>query len=409
MTGRDSGLTPADAEGPLAGIEVLDVSRILSGPFCTMLLRDLGAEVIKIEHPARGDAARKLGPLVAEDSSYFMSVNRGKKSVALDIFQDEGQELFRRLASTVDVVVENYVPGTMERLGMDYRRLKESNPGLVYASISGFGQTGPYSQRPALDIVIQAMGGLMSVTGQPDGPPLRPGASLGDSIAGLFTTLAIVSALHSRHSSGVGQYIDMSMLDCQVTMMENALARYFATGQIPKAIGSRHPAATPFQTFATADGHIVVALLTNDPGTWRNLCQALGLPDLADDPRFRDNQTRTEHHPQLEPLLQQAFGTKPSQTWIQELSDLRIPCGPINDIEEVAHDPQIAQREMVVPIPHRDLGSWKVANTPFKFSRTASGPRGPSPGLGEHTDEILARNLGLPEEEILRLRTAGLI
>ncbi|MDA1215842.1 MAG: CaiB/BaiF CoA-transferase family protein, partial [Chloroflexi bacterium] len=266
--------------GPLNDITVLDVSRVLSGPFCTMLMRDLGARVIKIESPRRGDMARHMGPLVDEksgDAAYFVSINRGKESVGLDIFTTQGQELLKRLASKADVLVENYVPGTMAGLGLDYASLKADNPRLVYASISGFGQDGPYAQRTALDIIVQAMGGLMSVTGEPDGPPLRPGASLGDSTAGLFTGMAILAALHEREQTGAGQHIDMSMLDCQVTLMENAFSRYFATREEPERLGSRHPAAAPFQAFETSDGHIVVALLTDDEAAWARFCVAVGL------------------------------------------------------------------------------------------------------------------------------------
>ncbi|MEX2599448.1 MAG: CaiB/BaiF CoA-transferase family protein, partial [Dehalococcoidia bacterium] len=280
---------------PLKGVRVLDLSQILSGPFCTMLLADMGAEVVKVERPGHGDPARRLGPLVDGDSAYFMSVNRGKQSITLDLASAEGQHAVLALALHFDVLVENFVPGTMERWGLGYPAIQERNPALVYASISGFGQDGPYAQRPALDIIVQAMGGLMSVTGEPGRPPVRPGASLGDSVAGVFAALAIVSALWERHATGQGQHIDTSMLDCQVTMMENAFSRYFATGEPPGPLGSRHPAATPFQAFAAEDGYFVVALLSEAPKAWSAFCAAIGRPDLAADKRFAGNRQRMEH------------------------------------------------------------------------------------------------------------------
>jgi CoA:oxalate CoA-transferase len=396
-------------ESPLSGIKVLDTTRVLSGPFCTMLLSDLGAQVVKVESPGRGDMARRMGPEAGGDSAYFMSVNRGKQGVALDIFTKPGQELFRRLAQRADVVVENYVPATMARLGLDYPRLQAINPRLIYASISGFGQDGPYAQRPALDIIVQAMGGIMSVTGESDSPPQRPGASLGDSTAGLFTALAIVSALHQRQRTGTGQQIDISMLDCQVTMMENAFSRYFATGQEPGRIGSRHPAASPFQAFATSDGHLVVALLTDDTATWHGFCAAIERDDLAQNPRFGDNASRLRNHHLLEPILAELFRTLPTQHWLTRLEAAHVPCGPVNSVAQVAHDPQVAHRGMLAEIPHGSLGSWRVANTPFKLSGGHTGPQGSAPGLGEHTEAVLSEWLGLSSEELDALRADGTV
>jgi CoA:oxalate CoA-transferase len=398
--------------GPLNDITVLDVSRILSGPFCTMLLRDLGARVVKVESPRRGDMARHMGPLVDEksgDAAYFVSINRGKESVGLDIFTPEGQGLLKRLTSKADVLVENYVPGTMARLGLDYASLKRDNPRLVYASISGFGQDGPNAQRPALDIIVQAMGGLMSVTGEQGGPPLRPGASLGDSTAGLFTGMAILAALHERELTGAGQHIDMSMLDCQVTLMENAFSRYFATGEEPERLGSRHPAAAPFQAFETADGHMVVALLTDDEAAWRRFCAAVGLPGLADDPRFGDNRLRTANHDALEPVLAEGFHTQTTEDWLRRLQGAGVPCAPVNSVSQVAADPQVAYRGMIREIPHAALGSWPVANTPFRFSASQAGAQGASPALGEHTEAVLRSDLGLSAHEIEWLREKGVI
>ena len=395
--------------GPLQGVRVLDVSRLLSGPFCTMLLADLGAEIVKVERPMKGDLARQLGAKVGDDSAYFISVNRGKKSITLDLFLEEGQRLFRELLPHFDVLVENFVPGTMERLGLDYSSIKQLNPGLVYASISGFGQDGPYAQRRALDIIVQAMGGMMSVTGELDGPPIRPGASLGDSVVGVFAALAIVTAMFQRQQDGQGRYIDISMLDCQITMMENAFARYFATGQVPDRLGSRHPAATPFQVFSANDGYFVVALLTNDESIWRRFCEAIGLMELGEDERFKDNYNRTQHHYALTPILQRAFEGESIAYWLDALSKAAIPCSSVNSIEQVAQDPQVQHREMLVTIPHKSAGDWQVANTPFKLSGSTTGPAGPSPGLGEQTDEVLRNQLDLSDEEIGRLRARGVI
>ncbi|MBI4299632.1 MAG: CoA transferase, partial [Chloroflexi bacterium] len=384
-------------------------SRILSGPFCTMLLADLGAQVVKVERPGDGDPARDLGPRVGDDSAYFISVNRGKKSITLDISGEEGQRLFRTLMPYFDVLVENFVPGTMARFGLDYERLKGLNPRLVYASISGFGQDGPEALRPALDVIVQAIGGIMSVTGEYGGPPIRPGASLGDSVAGAFAALAIVSALFQRQTSGQGQYIDMSMLDCQVTMMENAFSRYFATGQVPGPLGSRHPAATPFQAFRAADGYFVVALLTNDLGTWRRFCEAVGRPDLAADSRFTDNHSRTKHVDALSDALSDIFRWRPVAHWLAVLAQAGIPCGPVNDVKAVAGDPQVMHRGMLARIPHSSAGEWRVANSPFKFSDSRTGPAGPSPRLGEHTRQVLSDLLNLSERELDSLKVAGVI
>lgn len=396
--------------GPLHGIKVLDLSRILSGPFCTMLLNDLGAEVVKVEKPLCGDPARTLGPMVGEDdSAYFISVNRGKQSMTLDISRKEGQELIRAIIPHFDVLVENFVPGTMSRYGLDYEGLRPLNRRLVYASISGFGQDGPEAGRPALDIIVQAMGGIMSVTGEPGGRPMRPGASLGDSTAGVFAALAIVSALLQRDRTDEGQYIDMSMLDCQVIMMENAFSRYFATGQAPVRLGSRHPAATPFQSFHASDRDFVVALITDDGETWLRFCEAIGRPDLGRDERFLTNAGRTKHVEVLAAMLQDVFSRRPASDWLSLLTKAGIPCGPVNDIPSVAADPQVKHRGMLTGIPHASKGTWTVANTPFRFSEGHTGPAGASPRLSEHTVELLKDMLGLSDAEITKLRATGVI
>lgn len=396
--------------GPLHDIRVLDVSRILSGPFCTMLLADLGAEVVKVERPGQGDPARNLGPQVGgDDTAYFISVNRGKKSITLNIATQEGQRIFKALVPHFDVLLENYVPGTMARFGLDYSSLETLNPRLVYASISGFGQDGPAAQRPALDIIVQAMGGIMSLTGEPGGPPIRPGASLGDSTAGLLTALAIVSALWQRQTTGRGQYIDMSMLDCQVTMMENAFSRYFATGQVPGPLGSRHPAAAPFQAFRAIDDYFVIALITDDVDTWRRLCRAIDRPDLGEDARFLTNAGRIEHVELLTVTLQEVFARRTVSHWLKELTGAGIPCGPVNNIKAVTEDEQVRHRGMLTSIPHSTAGTWRVENTPFRMSRSTTGPAGPSPELGEHTRQVLQEFLGLSDATIDSLKASGII
>ncbi|MEE9247574.1 MAG: CaiB/BaiF CoA-transferase family protein, partial [Dehalococcoidia bacterium] len=274
--------------GPLAGIRVLDLTRVLAGPYATMVLCDLGAEVIKVERPEGGDMARGTGPFIDGESSYFLSLNRGKKSVVLDLKDEQGKGLFLELVKKCDVLVENFVPGVMDRLGVGYGVVKEHNPRIIYAAVSGFGQTGPYTRRPALDIIVQGMGGMISITGEPGGPPIRPGASLGDIAAGLFTAVGILAALHERERSGQGQMLDVAMLDCQLALLENAFARYFATGQAPGPIGTRHPVTTPFQVYETSDGRITVAFVGGAKDQWPLFCALLDRVDLIDDERFQN-------------------------------------------------------------------------------------------------------------------------
>lgn len=401
-----------DAQGPLDDLRVLDVSQILAGPFCTMLLADLGAEVIKIEPPKTGDRARDIGPSAGSDkargSAYFVSVNRGKKSVALDIRTPEGKTILLGLVENADIFVENFKPGTMERLGLGAGVLMERNPRLIHASISGFGQTGPYAHRPALDIIAQALGGMMSVTGSPGGPPVRPGVSQGDSVAGMFAAVAILSAVHQRERTGRGQVIDMSMLDGQITLLENAFARYFATGRVPSPMGTRHPALTPFQAFATFDGHIAVALLHDNAESWRRFAEIVGVPELGSDERFIRGDSRTERADELIPILGREFLRKPSAEWLQSLTDAGIACAPVQSIDQVARDPQVQHRGMLREIPHGD-GTFTVANTPFRICDAHTGPAGPSPLLGEHTEEVLTGLLNLAPDDLAGLETGGVI
>jgi len=395
--------------GPLEGIRVLDLTWVLAGPFASMILRDLGAEVIKVERPPYGDAARTTGPIVNGESCYFFSINRGKKSVCLDLKAERGKELFLRLVDLSDVVMENFTPGTMEKLSLGYEVLQKRNPRLIYAATSGFGQTGPDRLRPALDIVVQGMGGVMSITGEPDGPPVRPGLSLGDIAAGLYTAIGVLAALQERERSDHGQLIDIAMLDCQIAILENAFIRYFATDELPKPIGSRHPLATPFQAFPTRDGWIVLALSWGVENQWELLCATIGRVDLIDDPRFDTPALRTEHHAELEPILNEAMRQKTTGEWLQEFDAIGLPCGPLNNIAQAAEHPQVLARRMLVEVEHPRIGRLKLPDTPVKLSRTPGGIKGPSPALGQDTYEVLSSLLGLSAEELDELVAAGVI
>ena len=394
---------------PLEGIRILDLSWVLAGPFATMVLCDLGAEVIKVERPQAGDLARGNGPFIDGESSYFLSLNRGKKSITIDLQTPQGKQVFLELVKKADVVVENFVPGTMKRLSLDYEVLKKQNPGLIYAAISGFGQTGPYTQYRALDIIIQAMGGMMSITGEPDGRPVRPGASVGDIAAGLFTTIGILSALHEREKSGEGQMLDISMLDCQLSILENAFARFFATGEVPRRLGTRHPVFTPFQAFETKDGYIVIAMVGGVRNQWPLFCAIIDRLDLMDDERYQTGGSRTEHYNELEPILSEVMKTKTTDEWIEQLSEVGIPCGPINSIDQVASHPQILARDMIVEVSHPRLGKVKLINTPVKLSRTPGSVERAAPDLGQDNEYLLAELLDMSEEEIEKLRESKVI
>ena len=395
--------------GPLEDVRILDLSWVLAGPFCTMNLSDLGAEVIKLERPNVGDLARGNAPFIDGESSYFMSINRGKKSITIDLQTEKGKEIFLELIKKVDVIVENFVPGTMKRLGLDYDVVREYNPRIIYTSLSGFGQTGPHAQNRALDVIIQAAGGLMSITGETNGPPVKPGASIGDLTAGLFTAIGILSALHEREKSGKGQYIDISMLDCQLSILENAFARYFATGEIPKRLGTRHAVFTPFQAFETKDGYIVIAMVGGARNQWPLFCAIIGRLELMDDERYQTGASRTEHYDELSPILNEVLKTKTTGEWIRELTEVGIPCGPINNIAEAAADPQVEHRKMIIDVPHPKLGKVKMINTPVKLSRTPGSIDGPAPELGQDTREILMDLLGLSDKKINELNESGII
>jgi CoA:oxalate CoA-transferase len=395
--------------GPLAGILVLDLTQVLFGPFSTMMLADMGAEVIKIERPKVGDIARGNGPLVRGVSTYFLSLNRGKKSIVLDLTTKMGIDVFLQLVEKADILVENFSTGTMEKLGLAYEKVSERNPRIIYVAGSGFGQYGPYAKKPAFDIIIQAMGGVMSITGEEGGPPVRPGVSYGDVAAGLFMCIATLAALHERSMSNRGQFVDISMLDCQVTVQENAFVRYLNTGEVPHAIGTRHPVTTPFQAFQTKDGYIALAIMGGVNDQWPLFCAIIDRVDIIDDPRFRNGWQRTENYKVIEPILNAALKEKTTSEWLGKLEEVGIPCGPVNNIAQVAADPQINNREMIIDVNHEKAGKFKVVNTPFKFSRTPYRVQRASPELGENTEEVLASILNMTPENITRLKAAQVI
>jgi len=393
--------------GPLDGIRVLDMTWALAGPYCTMILGDLGAEVIKIESPEGGDPARKNFPYVQGISSYFLSVNRGKKSVTVNLRNPRGKEIILALAKKTDVCVENFRPRVMDRLGLGYAKLREENPRIIYASCSGFGQNSPYANRPAYDIIMQGMGGTLSITGNAGGPPVRVGFSIGDIGGAIFTALGILSALYERERSGEGQKVEISMLDCQIALLENAFARFFATREVPQRIGTRHPVHTPFQAFPTQDGHIVLALPRED--WWQKFCRLIRCESLLEDERFKDDPSRTKNYQQLEAILSKVTQTRTTSEWVAEMEGNDIPCGPINTIDKVACDPHTIAREMIVQVKHSTAGMLKVVNSPIKLSKTPPKIEKASPGLGEHTDEVLADLLQFSKENIVELRLAKAI
>ncbi len=394
-------------DGALEGVRILDLTWVLSGPYASMVLCDLGAEVIKVERPPYGDVARTTGPFLSQaadgadaESSYFFSINRGKKSTLLDLRKPEGKELFLSLVEKVDVVMENFTPGTMDRLGLGYEVLSGRNPRVIYSATSGFGQTGPDRDKPALDVVVQGMGGVMSITGEEGGVPVRPGVSLGDIAAGLFTAIGILAALRERERSGRGQMIDISMLDCQVAILENAFARYSATGTAPKAIGTRHPLSTPFQAFPTADGHIVIALGFGLENIWGVFCAVIDRPELIDDARFQTPAERTRNHAVLEPILIEAMRQQTTAHWVGELEAIDLPCGPLNSIPEVAAYPQVEAREMLREVWSGRGNKLTISNSPLRLSRTPGAIRGGPPAPGQDTRDVLAQLLGLDEAQI---------
>ncbi len=393
--------------GALTGIRVLDLTRVLAGPYATMVLGDLGAEVIKLEQPGTGDEARNFGPFKNGFSLYFMSVNRGKQSLTLDLKAPQGKEIFLELVKQSDVLVENFRPGAMKKLGLDYETLRESQPSLIYAACSGFGQTGPYAERGAYDMIIQGMGGIISITGEPDRPPVRVGTSISDITAALFTAIGILSALRHRDQTGEGQLVDVAMLDGMVAILENAIVRHFATGEIPQPLGSQHPAITPFEAFESADGYIIIAI--GNDSLWTKFCEHVERLDLVSDERFATNASRTANHDQLHPILTEIMRGRTTAQWIEGLDALGVPCGPINTIDKVVNHPQVLAREMIAKVSHDMTGSVEVPGVPIKFSETPGQVTSPAPALGEHTAKILTGLLAKSPETVDKLEREGVV
>lgn len=393
---------------PLAGFRVLDLSRILAGPFCTMLLGDLGAEVIKVERPGTGDDTRAWGPpFAAGESAYYLCANRNKKSVTVNLKSPQGQDIVRQLARISDVLVENFKAGELAQLGLGYEQLKALNPGLVYCSITGYGQTGPDSDLPGYDFIIQGRGGVMSITGEPEGEPMKVGVAIADITAGLFAANAIQAALLARARTGHGQAIDIALLDCQVAWLANVASNYLVSGQRPGRFGNGHPTIVPYQSFRAREGFFCLAV--GNDGQWQKLCHLLGRPELAVDPRFATNPARVQHRDVLIPLLQEMFLTQDSAFWLREITAAGIACGPVQTIDQVFADPQVLARDMVWTVPHPTAGEVRLTGSPLKLSETPVVCYLPPPLLGQHTDEVLTALLGYTAEEVTRLRNAKAI
>jgi len=400
-------LEPSPA-GALQGVRVLDLSRVLAGPFCTMLLADYGADVIKVEAPGRGDDTRHWGPPWAGgESAYFLSVNRNKRSVTLNLKHEEGRQILRQLAARSDVFVENFKVGTARRLGLDYESLREVNPGLVYCSITGYGQTGPYSERPGYDFVIQAEGGIMSVTGPVEGPPCKVGVAIVDVTAGLFAATAILAALRHRDRTGEGQYIDVALLDSQVAWLINVAQNYLVSGEPPRRYGNAHPNIVPYEVFPTANDHVAVAI--GNDAQYRRFCEVAGCLDLWEDERFQTNPGRVQHRDELVPRLQALFRTRTTEEWLRLLREHDISVAPVNSIPQVLGDPHVEARGMVQTVPHPTAGSVRLLGPVAKLSATPARIAQAPPLLGQHTAEVLVDVLGYDEEEVARLRAEGVL
>jgi crotonobetainyl-CoA:carnitine CoA-transferase CaiB-like acyl-CoA transferase len=392
-------------KGPLDGMLVLDFTRVLSGPYCTMLLADMGARVIKVEQPGRGDDTRAWGPpFIDGESAYFLSINRNKESLTLDLKHPSARRVLDPLLQQAGVIVENFRPGTMERLGLGYDALSADSPGLVYCSISGFGQTGPRRAEPGYDAVIQGEAGLMSITGAPEGPPFRLGVAIADIVSGMFAAQGIAMALLARARTGRGQRVDVGMLDATAALLTYQAGIFFATGTTPVRMGNRHPTIVPYETFAASDGEFVVAVGNDDQ--WRRFCGVIGAAALADDERFTTNQARVNHHDQLHPLLTERLRVRSRAAWVADLKREGVPCGSVRDVAEVLEDPHLDARGMIETVEHISAGAVKVLGVPIKLSETPGGVRTAPPALGQHTDRILHEDAGLSRDEIEMLRSS---
>jgi len=392
----------------LGGIRVLDLSRILAGPYCSMMLGDLGAEVIKIEQPEVGDGTRQWGPpFKGGESAYFICLNRNKKSTTINLKHPEGIKIIKELVKKSDVLIENFRYGTMDKLGLNYEILKKVNPELVYCSISAFGTTGSYRDLPAYDFLIQAMGGIMSITGEPKGPPMKVGVAIVDVTAALYATSGILAALIYREKTGEGQKVETSLLEAQVAWLVNVGSNYLTSGKVPQRYGNAHPNIVPYQVFKTKDEYIALAIGNNLQ--WKEFCKLAEIEELAEDPKFKTNPKRVENRKELIGILDKVILKKRGEEWIKLCRDNRVPCGPINTIDKVFSDPQVLNRDMVVEVKHPSAGKIKLAGIPIKLSHTPALIKTPPPLLGEHTNEILSDLLGYNKEKILRLRKEKVI
>jgi formyl-CoA transferase len=411
--------TPTPFKKALGHVRVLDLTRVLAGPWCAQNLADLGADVIKIERPGAGDDTRSWGPPYLRDAqgrdtteaAYYLAANRGKRSLTLDIASAEGQAIVRDLAKHCDVVLENYKVGQLKKYGLDYESLRREKPDLIYCSITGFGQDGPYAQRAGYDFIVQGMGGFMSITGErddlPGGGPQKAGIAISDLMTGMYATIAVMAALTHRDRTGEGQYIDMALLDVQVAMLANMDTNYLASGEPPKRWGNAHPNIVPYQTFATSDGHIIVAV--GNDGQYQKFVAAGGRPELAADERFATNPMRVRHRDILVPLLAEMVRTRTKQQWIDLLEAAGVPCGPINNLDEVFVNPQVAARKLRIDLPHPTGGTVRLVGSPMKLSATPTRYDMPPPLLGQHTEEVLRDVLGHSAAQIAALREKGII
>ena len=394
---------------PLEGVRVLDLTRVLAGPYCTMMLGDLGADVLKVERPGAGDDVRAWGPPFAPggESAYFLCVNRNKRSITIDLKTSPGQDLVRELARRCEVLVENFKTGTLDEMGIGYEALRGVNPGLIYCSITGFGTTGPYADLPGYDLIAQAMGGIMSITGEVSGEPMKVGVPIVDISTGMFSAVAILAALRVKERTGQGQRIDMALLDSQIAWLGNVAGNYLVGGQPARRLGNAHPNITPYEVFPTRDGH--VALAVGNEGQWRRFCQVAGAPHLAEDPLFRTNADRVRNREKLVPVMAEVMRRRTSQEWMDLLRADDIPCGPIQTVDRALNDPQVLARGMVVEARHPTAGPVKLVASPLKLCETPPAVRLPPPTLGQHTEEILREMLGLAPQAIADLRDQKVI
>ena len=394
--------------GPLEGIRVVDLTRILAGPYCTMMLGDMGAEIIKVENPDGGDDTRSWGPPFLNGvSTYFISINRNKKSLTLNLKDERGKELLRDLIRKSDIMVENFRPGTLDKLGFSWEEIHRLNPAMIFASLSGFGQTGPRKSEPGFDVVIQGEGGLMSITGEPDGPPNKVGASVADITAGMLAAQGILLSLYHREKTGVGQMVDVGMLDGQVALLTYHANGYFATGKIPPRRGNKHPSITPYETYSCKDGYFNLGV--GNDSLWRRFCDAMGLDEIKEDPKFAVNKDRVDNRLELQEILDALFAEKTVEETLDALRGAGVPCGPINNLAQVLSEPQVLAREMVVDVDVPVAGPTKVTGVPIKLSETPGAVRTPPPTLGQHTEEVLESVLGMDEAQRNALRQEGVV